>query len=363
MPNNVLQINASEPTQLLINNQPFKHIKSLSVQRSIWSLAGTLTLQTSGQAIVQIPSNAPYLLEHEGHEVIAGHTEGQQIDYSPNTHNGISTHRDYAADLIDSSAQHSSGEWRGNNAADIIRSISPYPVEFTADGNGLADLLKPLPYFAIEPEETINDAIQRIITLIGAVAYMQTNGSLMITRTGTRRAPAALVLGGNVKAAESNRQDNARYHKIIVHSQAQDTQWSGVSGGQAQPYAEAIDPAIRNTRTLVIQLENANQQQCQQRANHERAVRAARAHSVSYTVQGWQAEGQLWDINQLAPVQDTRLGIDKQLLIASVQNTLGEDGSHSSQLELIAPEALQAWPEDIDPIDQPQRWSGALNNV
>ena len=70
-------------------------------------------------------------------------------------------------------------------------------------------------------------------------------------------------------------------------------------------------------------------------------MRAARARSAAITVQGWREvpEGALWAPGVLVPVSDDWLGIDQELLVSRVSQSLSSGGT-VTQLDLVPRDAF-----------------------
>jgi prophage tail gpP-like protein len=81
------------------------------------------------------------------------------------------------------------------------------------------------------------------------------------------------------------------------------------------------------------------------RAQWEATVRAARAVSVSVTVQGWrQADGTLWPVNGLVQVDLPWLRISGEMLITELTYSLDESGTQT-QMTLRRADAYTPEPE------------------
>ena len=81
---------------------------------------------------------------------------------------------------------------------------------------------------------------------------------------------------------------------------------------------------------MIKQSGHADEGTCKDRAEYERAHRAAKALQTSYTVTGWRQEnGDLWLPNQLVRVRDPLIGFDVELVIAEVAWILDGNGMRS----------------------------------
>ena len=78
-----------------------------------------------------------------------------------------------------------------------------------------------------------------------------------------------------------------------------------------------------------------------------RNIRRAKSRHVTVTVQGWSANSKVWEPNELVSVSIPTLGIEGQLLIVSVIQTLDQGGS-LTELLLSRKENYELLPEDVE---------------
>jgi prophage tail gpP-like protein len=82
------------------------------------------------------------------------------------------------------------------------------------------------------------------------------------------------------------------------------------------------------------------------RADWEARTRAAKSETVTVTVQGWrQPSGDLWPVNAIAHVKAPRLaGVDGELLISEVENSIDDKAGRITQIKLLRPDAFTPEP-------------------
>lgn len=268
--------------------------------------------------------------------VITGFVDEVGIDYDAQAHTVTVRGRDRTADLVDCSAD--SGEFKQQTLAQITDTLArPYgvPVEITTDiGAALRS-------FAVQEGETVFESLERAARHRGVLLLTDGRGGLKLARPSKERLDTELRLGINVLRARGQFSYRERYRTYLVKGQAQgdDTAWGAPV---AEPAAPATDTDIREVRTLVvIAEEQADIKTCADRAVWERNVRMGRGTTIAYTVQGWTYDGMHpWPVNRLVPVRDDWLGVNMDLLIASVAYVLDERGT-VTELTCTRPEAFE----------------------
>ena len=141
------------------------------------------------------------------------------------------------------------------------------------------------------------------------------------------------------------------FYKVIGQSNATDEY---NSKNASQPSGSAEDKGIKRFRPLTLIGEGTfDVEKATTRAQWEASVRAAKAYTVSVRVVGWrQANGILWGVNQLVRVRSKRLGVDSELLAASITHIDNDTTGPVTDLNLIRPDAYTPSPvkEEVDDL-------------
>lgn len=351
-----------EDVTLAVNGVEYGGWTEVEIVRSIEQIAGTFSLKVS-ERFPESPVSRPIRPGDEctlligGEVVITGHVDDVDISHDAASHEVTVRGRDATGDLVDSAAVHEPGEWSERRldriAADLAK---PFGISVRA----AADVGKPFPKFRLEEGETAFEAIERMCRQRAILPVSDGKGGLVLTRRGTARAPAALVLGLNIKAASGSFSDRERFQRYIVKAQQSGNDF--LSGeAAASPKAEASDPAIARYRpAIVLAEEQGDGATLAERAKWEASVRAGRARRGEITVQGFRAGGaggRLWNPNQIVSVEDEFLGINADMLIATVAFRLtGADG-RVSVLSVARPEAFDLI-ELPAPKEKDELWFG-----
>jgi prophage tail gpP-like protein len=225
----------------------------------------------------------------------------------------------------------SAAQWRQQKLETIAAALAaPYGVGVVAE----VDTGKPIAEHQVQQGETIFESIDRMMRLRHVLSSDNALGDLVFVTVGSGgRANTALELGKNVREGSADLDYTGVFSEYIVKGQraGDDDSFAGdVSEGEgtSEEAANVSDGRATRRRVLVIkQSGQADEGTCQDRANYERAHRAAKALQASYTVVGWrQQDGTLWQPNTLVRVRDPVIGFDADMLIAELAWVLDDKG-------------------------------------
>jgi prophage tail gpP-like protein len=238
----------------------------------------------------------------------------------------------------------SAAQWRNQKMETIAAALAaPYGVRVIAE----LDTGAVIPDHQVQQGETVFESIDRMMRLRHVLSTDNARGDLVFVDVGSAgRATTALVLGENILSASADLDYQGVFSEYICKGQraGNDEQYGadvaeeeGVSseystdatGPTSAPSSASVsDSRAKRRRVLVIkQSGQANEGTCTDRADYERAHRAAKALQTRYTLCGWrQADGALWLPNMLVQVRDPLIGFDTLMLIAEVAFVLNPEG-------------------------------------
>lgn len=340
--------------RLRVENVDYGGWTSMEVVRSLEQLAGTFDLTVSESwassgVAVHRPLRPGQLCQVllDGKSVMAGQIDDVAPQYDARTHSVRVSGRDLTADLVDCSA--ATGRWKGIPLTQLALILcEPFGIDVAADvDTGLF-----FREFAVEEGETVFEALSRAARMRAAFLVSNGKGGILITRASRGVISTQLNRPGNILAASAVYSLKERFSDYTVKGQqsGDDDVWGGAA---AQPWGSAEDDGVSRYRPLLVLAEDqGGDADFAQRATWERAVRLGKGTRVEITVQGWTHADGLWTPNCQVHVSDEWLGLDMDLLLVGVQNTLDESGTRTV-LTLTRPEAysLLASPESTnDPI-------------
>jgi prophage tail gpP-like protein len=247
------------------------------------------------------------------------------------------------------------------------------------------DFIGPMPPIQdvqIQQGETAHAVLERLARMQGLLVTDTAAGNLALTRVGERVAITALVQGQNILGGSATLDVSERYSEYTVKGQRaniDDRKDQQQSGGSLLPVAtngsgatngakgEPAGPSIRATigrvtdsflgryRPWLLTAETqADDAMCGLRALWEAQRRSGHSLRASIVVAGWRQlgpedrAGPLWDVNLLVPVMSSFLGINRLLLVSTVEFRKDAGGT-TTRLELTLPDAYAA-PEQKFPV-------------
>lgn len=242
----------------------------------------------------------------------------------------------------------SAAQWRNQKMEQIAADLAaPYNVRVIAE----VDTGKPIPEHQVQIGETVFESIDRMMRLRHVLSTDNERGDLVFIDVGSAgRAITALVLGENIRSGSTELDYKGVFSEYIVKGQrAGNDAESGVAVAEEEgdasdenpgdnypttattatgETATATDARAKRRRILVIkQSGQADEGTCQDRADYERAHRAAKALQTSYTVDGWrQGDGALWLPNLLVRVKDALIGFDSEMVVAEAAWIMDKEG-------------------------------------
>jgi len=247
-----------------------------------------------------------------------------------------------------------------SNAGDIVDCTHEGPTEFkNIRLDRLAEeLIKPfglkvylsvtplvIKKFAVKPGESVFEAIDRAARLQGFFWIATRGGNIRLTRAGRARSFSALEQDVNILAASAVYDGSKRFSKYTVKGQAGGLEeFFGKSA--SQPKGTATDKGAPRYRPLTIIAEgDVNGAQAKTRAEWEASSRLAQMARIEVTTDSWtQADDSLWGLNQITKVRSTYLGMDRDLLSASINHTKTNGGGTTTNITLVDAQAYNPAP-------------------
>lgn len=242
----------------------------------------------------------------------------------------------------------SANQWRGMKLETIAAALAaPYGVRVLAE----VDTGRPIPSHQVQVGETVFESIDRMMRIRHVLSTDNEKGDLVFIDVGSGgRATTMIELGKNARGADAPLDYSGVYSTYIVKGQrsgsdtayAQDVcEEEGIddeeedsadtSPSTSTSVSVAQDSRSKRRRVLVMkQCGQADEGTCQDRAEYERAHRAAKALETVYTVGGWrQDSGVLWLPNLIVRVRDPLVGFDADFVTAEVTWILDEHGQRT----------------------------------
>lgn len=335
--------------ELKVDGLVFGGWTRMSLQRSIEQVAGGFVLEVShrwpgdGEPF-SLREGLPCQVWLDDELMITGYIDMFEPETTDSTSYIRVEGRDKTGDLVDCSAVHKTGQWRGANLETIVRDIAqPFDIKVTvAPGLNQGDVFKS---FSLEDGEKAFDAIDRACRLRAVLCTSTPEGNLLLTTAGTTQAGAALVEGENVKRMRATHSWKERHSVITLKAQAPgDDDENGATVAHMKEVA--TDPEINRYRPLIVMADHSTSNAAlKDRAAWEVKVRMGRGKRGSATVVGWRTGrdglgGPLWLPNTTTPVRSERQKLDMTMLIVGCAYNLSEQGAFT-EITFARPEAFE----------------------
>jgi prophage tail gpP-like protein len=339
----------NDQVELRVGGKIFGGWKRVYIQRSIEQIAGGFVLEVSHRwPGVDIPvglrEGLPCEVRINGELMITGYIDM----YEPETTEDESfirvEGRDKTGDLVDCSAIHKTGQWRGVKLEQLVRDIAaPFGITVKiAPGLDQGDTFKS---FALEDGEKAFEAIDRACRLRAVLCTSTPAGEVLLTDAGTEAAGAAIEEGVNARRFRATHTWKERYSQITLKAQTpgDDDEYGAAA---AQLKATAKDAEIDRYRPLVVMADHSTSSaSLKERAAWEVKVRMGRGKRGTCTVVGWRTGkdgvgGELWRPNTTTPIKSERMNLDLTMLIVGCTYTLSEEGAFT-EITFARPEAFE----------------------
>ncbi len=285
--------------------------------------------------------------------LVSGYVDSVSLSIDGESHGMRVSGRDRTADLIDCSATNRPGTFKNKKLEDLAQILaSPFGIKVTTD----QDTGDPIASFALLSGEKVHEAIARAAIAKNLIVTSGEGGSLLITRSGSRRSIDAITEGKNLLAGSVDVSSTDRFSNYIVEGQS-----SGQGKATNAMRGTYRDAGVNRYRPLMIHAEQkATASYLSGRAEWEARSRAAKAKVARVTVVGWrQSNGQIWTINRVVPISSSLLNIDEEMLIAEVSFELSDSGMLTN-MRLVRPDAYSSEVElKAEKKNERQRRKGA----
>jgi prophage tail gpP-like protein len=298
--------------------------------------------------------------------VLTGYVDAYSPAFDGNSHSVKIRGRSRTADLIDCTPDIESGKFAGYTLEAIVRAVCAlFEIEVVVETDGAKGVVADA---TLERCETAWTFLERLCRLAGVLACDDAQGRLVLTRAGAERANGRLLQGDNILRAHARINVAKRFSDYIVKGQhgvggakngALDLSslagpgpsvFAGKTGTvQTDQHASAHDAGVPRYRPHVSLAESQlTQAQTVLRANWQRAYGYGRSIQIHLSLAGWrQPNGSLWVLNQLVPVTSAYLGIDADMLVASVEYRLDAGTGRTTQLMLGPVEGYTPDPGEV----------------
>jgi len=189
----------------------------------------------------------------------------------------------------------------------------------------------------VRPGETLFETLETDARGQGVLIHDTPAGKLRLADKPEGRHSGSLARGRNIIRASGNLSGAKSFSKVKVRGQSSE----GTTTTALRPEAETKGAAQRERPLIVIHEGEATSSRLQKRAKWEARRASGEGISCTVTVPGFRDDGgKLWTRNFLVSVADDWLGIEQDMVIASVTLDQDSEGGTTSTLNLKDPRTL-----------------------
>jgi prophage tail gpP-like protein len=328
--------------ELKVDGKVFSGWTSVTVNRSIETMAGNFDLGVNVQIATDLSSLAPgkpFTLAIDDQIVIAGYTDGRRREMNADSMKITISGRDKTADLIDCAAVYKGGQWKNRTLEQIARDLcQPYGVNVRWE---LTDAASAAPFsgFTLDPSETVHEALGRAARARGVLITSNPAGELVFTHADDTHTDR-LALGDSLLTLSLEEDNRDRFSEYIVKGYARANGKFGDTinvRNIASQKGSATDSGVTRYRpTIIIADSKIDAPSAQGRALREMRRHLAKAIRFEAQVDGWRrADGQLWMPNILVDIDASKFAIQTgPLLVCKAVLTLDDKDGMKTQLTL-----------------------------
>ena len=239
-----------------------------------------------------------------------------------------------SADAVDCHpVKHKTGRFENKTLLEVANELDEVRCGFTTDQK-----LTKIPKVQRQPHDTIYQTVEREARRLGLMLSGQPDGSISITRAGTKRHAGALVLGQSpVEEMDVKIKCDQKYSKYVARGQKA----TGTGKDNLRQEETETDSSVtRNRPLLIIPEGDWSKKELKKRLRWERLRRAGFGTTITVTVSTWRDEaGLLWEPGRLMAIVNAPEDIDGDYSLSTVNFRQGlEDGTRAT-LTFVDPKA------------------------
>lgn len=305
---------------------------SISAEEAARTASGTFVISGPG---VPVMPGLPTRITATGTVLLTGYVRDVDTGYGETDRTLGCSFVSRTIDLIETSADHPSGEILNKDLLAIAKELDSTGVGIESDGSGFP----PEPRHKLIEGESAFSSIERRARGRGVLIHDTEKGRLKLsTKPGGIHA-GTLKRGVNIlPGARASFTEAGRYSDIKVRGQ----QTSGTQKQHLRGETKVADSGVTRKRVLILPHEGeATIDRMRTRAIWQARRAAGNSVTASIPTTGWRdAAGRIWAPNWLVQVEDDFLGISGLMIIKSVRLSQAGDDKTFATLSLADPRSL-----------------------
>lgn len=324
-----------------LNGQVIEGWQSVSVIKSMIEIVGAYGMSSGDYTPKGLVNYDNFKLDDEvvikadDKKLLTGYIDDINYDYGKDYATFELLGRDKPCDLVDCMWDGSVMEWKKQTVINLIRNLcSPFGISVTLDSNVSSRANQVIETFTADFGRYVYEYITELCREHGLIAIVYNDGKLHITETTTtRKAHDKLEVGKNILSGSIRCSNRDRYSTYKVKGSGIGTDDKSLADF-IEPTGYSTDSVISRSRSKIMIAETpCNSAQCLKKAQAERNYQGGMSRELLYELNSWtQSNGDLWEINMLAQVEDSNAGINKEMLIYLIEYDIssGDSGEEES---------------------------------
>ncbi|GJD51080.1 hypothetical protein OPKNFCMD_3831 [Methylobacterium crusticola] len=269
-----------------------------------------------------------------GELLVKGHVTAYGAKYGKSSKAVTVEGKSKSADAVDCHpVKHKTGRFENKTLLEIANELDEVRCGYSTDQK-----LEPIPKVQRRPTDTIHQTIEREARRLGLMLSGQPDGSVKITRAGTKRHAGALVLGQSpIEDLDVRIKCDAKHSPIVGRGQRA----KGTGKESLRLEEQETDPSVgRNRPLLIIPEGDWTKKELKKRLRWERLRRAAYGTTITVKVSTWRDEaGQLWTPGHLMAIQVDPEDVDSDFALSTVNFRQDREGGTLAYLTFVDPKA------------------------
>lgn len=280
--------------------------------------------------------------------VVTGYIDRWDATIGPSRHEVHACGRGKCQDLVDCSAIWPNNVIEQATPLQIAQKLAtPYGISV---GTDITDLQN-VPQFSLNWGESSQEVIDRMMRWAALLYYDLPDGSLWLTRVGTRKAASGVAVGTNIQEAWYSSSCDERYSEYTGISMPT-TAVTEISAGDAYAsvtLSTASDPemAAMRYRNLAVLIESTlnTYGAAQQYIDWEMNRRFGRSRVLHVTVDSWRdTAGTLWEPNTLIPITAPQLNLNNEAWLLGEVTFQKDNRGTTAEMMLMPAQAFTVEP-------------------
>lgn len=326
-----------EIVSLTVGGQQLAGFQEVNVTRSMEEAAITFGLRATNptwhEDAFKLRLGVEVEVSSSGTLLAKGYVDNYEADHGEGaSHDVRVSGRSKAADAIDCPpAKHKTGRVEGKTLEEVAKEFDEFGIGYKADVP-----LKTIPKVQRYPTDTVHQTLEREAREQGLMLMGEPDGSVRITRAGSKRHAGALVEGQPpIKKFSVKFSAEGKYSEITAKAQRA----IGTKSKDLREEVKEYDPEVGRYRPLIVFLEgDGTEKDLRTRAEWERLRRQGSGTSISITINSWRDDaGELWEPGRLIAVKLPSEKVDQDMTLSGVTFTQSIPEGTIAVLTLVDP--------------------------